>query len=129
MKNQMINVLKNQHQNFTQIINPQILLQFQLKTIPKLNLTQNHPIMTNTVAEKEPGHHQEPSKQWIKALQAITILEDPDNDLDDDGYLNCLYEIPSDIALVGHTSTDTRTLDKVLWGPSAKKWQEALDYK
>ena len=63
MKNRMINRLKNQYQNLTQVINPQTSLHSQLKTIPKMSPTQKHPKMTNTVAEKKPGHHQEPSKQ------------------------------------------------------------------
>ena len=53
---------------------------------------------------------------------AITILEDLDNDLDNEEHLDCLYEIPSDIALVRDTSSDPRMLDKALQGPNAKEW-------
>ena len=68
-------------------------------------------------------------KTMNKGTATITILEDLDNDLDNDEYLNCLYQIPSDIALVGHTSTNPRMLDKALQEPNAKEWQEALDYE
>ena len=51
---------------------------------------------------------------------AITILEDPDNNLDNNKHIDCLHEIPSDIALVGHIGSDPRMLDEALQGPNAE---------
>ena len=39
------------------------------------------------------------------------------------------YELPLDIALMGYTHLDLKTLDKALCGPNAKEWQEALEYE
>ena len=68
-------------------------------------------------------------KAMNKGTAAITILEDPDNNLNNNEHLDCLHGIPSDIALVGHISSDPRTLDEALQGPNAEDWQEALDYE
>ena len=40
-----------------------------------------------------------------------------------------LYELPLDIAALGHSDLDPKTFEEALHGPNAKEWQEALDYK
>ena len=55
---------------------------------------------------------------------AITVLEDQDDaespkvEIDDEegGYLNCFCDLPPDIAAVGHTGSDPKTLDEALRG-------------
>ena len=39
------------------------------------------------------------------------------------------YELPPDIAALGHSDLDPKTFDEALRGPNAKEWQEALDYE
>ena len=39
------------------------------------------------------------------------------------------YNLPPDVAALGHTWSDPQTLDEVLRGPNAKEWQAALDYE
>ena len=45
------------------------------------------------------------------------------------GYSNCSYDLPPNIAAIGHAGSDPKTLDKALRGPNAKEWQKALDYE
>ena len=59
-------------------------------------------------------------KAMNEGTTAITILEDLDNNIDNNKHLDCLHGIPSDIALVGHISSDPRTLDEALQGPNAE---------
>ena len=42
---------------------------------------------------------------------------------------NYLYELPPDVAALGHSNLDPKTFEEALHGPNAKEWQEALDYK
>ena len=49
--------------------------------------------------------------------------DEVDNDFDDS------YELPPDVALLGYSASDPKTLDKVMCGPNVKEWQEALKYK
>ena len=46
-----------------------------------------------------------------------------------DGYSNQLGDLPLDMALVGYSSTDPKTLDEALHGLNAKQWQETLEYE
>ena len=45
------------------------------------------------------------------------------------GYSNCSYDLPPDIAAIGHAGSDPKTLDEALRGPNEKEWQKALDYE
>ena len=56
---------------------------------------------------------------------AITMLEESDQD--PNGYLNSLYKLLPDVALVRYSGADPKMLDEVLQGPNAKEWQEALE--
>ena len=69
-------------------------------------------------------------------IATITIdLDDnnksPDEQIDDvDRHPNCFGKYPPDVALVGQSFTDPKTLDEALQGPNAKQWQEAaLQYE
>ena len=42
---------------------------------------------------------------------------------------NYPYELPLDVAALGHSDLDPKTFDEALHGPNAKEWQEALDYE
>jgi hypothetical protein len=57
--------------------------------------------------------------------------DDPSVEIQDEdrGYSDSLYDLPPDIAMVGHASTDPQTLDEALRGPNAKEWQAAMDYE
>ena len=62
---------------------------------------------------------------------AAAIFEDDveSRDDDDEALPDTKYDLPPDIAAVGHPSTDPHTLDEALQGPNAKEWQEALEYE
>ena len=40
-----------------------------------------------------------------------------------------LYELPLDVAALGHSDSDPNTFKEALHGPNAKEWQEAPDYE
>ena len=115
-----INRPKNRCQNLTKIPNYPFLLHSYPKMTLKPNPTQNHKKAINMVTEKEIGAF----KAMNEGTAAITLLEESDQDLDK--YFNCLYKLPLNVALVGYSSADQKTLDKVLQGLNAKEWQEAL---
>ena len=67
---------------------------------------------------------------------AIMVLDDESiKNLTDDiqeeaeDYTNCYDNLPPKVALVGYSGADPKMLDKVLQGPSAKEWQNALEYE
>ena len=56
----------------------------------------------------------------IKILsEAIVNTEEPDE----------AYKLPPDLVLMGYSHLDPKTLDKALYGPNAKEWQEALQHE
>ena len=68
-------------------------------------------------------------------IATITVNLDNDNESLDkqidnvDGHPNCFGKYPPDVALVGQSFTDPKTLDKALQGANVKQWQEALQYE
>ena len=68
-----------------------------------------------------------------EGLAAAIVLDNEVQDdkafKDVDEEINSPFDLPPNIALVGFAPRDPRTLDKVLRGPDAKQWQEALDYE
>ena len=60
-------------------------------------------------------------------IAALTLCENR-TDLDEEEEIFSNDLLP-DFALVGSIGSDLKTLDKVLCGPDAKHWQEALEYK
>ena len=71
-----------------------------------------------------------------KGMMAAAAIFDEEDKIFPEGvesgvreYSNYPYELPLDIAALGHSNLDPKTFDKALHGPNAKEWQEALDYK
>ena len=62
-----------------------------------------------------------------KVLEETVAEEEMFEDVDED--FNYQYNLPPDIALIGYSNRDPKTLDEALHGPNAKEWQEALDYE
>jgi hypothetical protein len=108
----------------------------QTNQIQNITMTTNHHLRTID-AEKDKDHQKEPIKQWgLAALTTIFQEEDePENKPveefieDDDRCLEYPYDLLPDVALVGQHANDPMMLEKVLQGPDAKHWQEALEYK
>ena len=79
------------------------------------------------------GHYRALNKGLVAAITANVdkMQEDdiPDPVQDDDEFVDELYSLPPDIALASHAYLDPKTLDKVLRGPDAKQWEEALKYE
>ena len=57
----------------------------------------------------------------VDADMELTEEVDEDNDSS--------YKLPPDIALIGCSDSDPKTLDKALCGSNVKEWQEALRYQ
>jgi hypothetical protein len=72
------------------------------------------------------GNYKDLLKAAVTVFEEIPASEDEDSDR---GCFNCFDDLPPDIAVVGHASTDPKTLDEVLRGRNAKEWQAALDYE
>ena len=66
-------------------------------------------------------------KALEKTIPETKVVEDIVEYVDEN--FDYQYELLPDIALIGYSNGDLKTLDKALHGPNAKEWQEALDYK
>ena len=74
------------------------------------------------------------NKEGLVAAITAIVKEPEDNtktELFDnlEEHLDDSYDLPPDLALLGHSSADLKMLDKALCGPNVKEWQEALNYE
>ena len=69
----------------------------------------------------------------VAAMKTVVDLDQvvPPEEFHDnpDCYINCFQDLPPDLALASYYGVDSKMLDKVLRGPNAKEWQEALKYE
>lgn len=114
---------------------PKMLNTIPIPSAPKPSVEETHD-------EEHPERGQRSGRykgtyKGMALAAAVTLFED---DIDgpeaegegediDRGYSNCFYDLPPDIAAIGHIGADPKTLDEALHGPNAKEWQTALDYE
>jgi hypothetical protein len=81
-------------------------------------------------ARHQQGHYKAMNKGLVMAIAPSVneIIDDKAFEEDADE-TNNPYKLPPDIALAGHYALDPSMLDKALYGPNVKEWQEALDYE
>ena len=89
-------------------------------------------------ARHKKGHYKAINEGLVAAITAI-IEEHSEDDNDKVEILNethaepeelhNTYELPPDIAVIGYTHLDLKTLDEALHGLNAREWQDTLEYE
>jgi hypothetical protein len=79
---------------------------------------------------REYGRGQRPRPPYgvFKGLVAAITSLDDEAKVDDDPS-DYPYDLPPDVALIGHFGSDPTTLDEAMQGPNVQGWQKALEYE
>ena len=74
------------------------------------------------------GQRPRPPQGTFKGLVAAMASPDDDAEATDESS-ELPYDLPPDVALIGHFGSDPTTLDEAMRGPNVNEWQKALEYE